>query len=266
MTEILIAAFSALVAAGAVAVSFAAHRHQVQRAAVLDAKEARVESRERQVEEREAEAERRETRSQASMIAVRALMVPSSLHGNWHRVELDITNHSNQAVFGLNVSYQDQEVEEGARGISPGCTRTVPLEFFEPSGRPAVLDKIRIEFTDAAGVRWRRDADGGLRRQQQGNDAWEWGARETPIIFPTPGTRLPERRLDGYYDVGGAFDVDEEEDWVHASPVDTGGPDEEGIAAEPPGGLRLVDDADDADDADEAHDAHDAHDERRDWT
>ncbi|OEJ28516.1 hypothetical protein AR457_32675 [Streptomyces agglomeratus] len=254
MTEILIAAFSAVVAAGAVAVSFAAHRHQVQRAAVLDAKEARVESRERQVEEREAEAERRETRSQASMIAVRALMVPSSLHGNWHRVELDITNHSNQAVFHLNVSYQDQEVEEGARGISPGCTRTVPLEFFEPSGRPTVLDKVRIEFTDAAGIRWHRDADGGLRRQQRGDDGgWEWGERETPIIFPTPATRLPERRPDGYSDVGGAFDVDEE-DWVNASPMDTGGPEEEGMTSEARGGLRLVDEPDDPADA------------RRDWT
>ncbi|MFJ9591018.1 hypothetical protein [Streptomyces acidicola] len=96
MTEVLIAAFSALVAAGALTVSYEVYRHQVRQAAVLATRESRIEARERQLWEREQEADRRESRGRASMIAVRALAAPSSLHTQGRRVLLDIANHSNR--------------------------------------------------------------------------------------------------------------------------------------------------------------------------
>jgi hypothetical protein len=183
MAEVLIAAFSALVAAGALAVSYAAHRHQVRRAAVLDEREARIEGWEGRLEQREREADRREARTQASLIAVRALAAPSSLHTHWRRVLLNIANHSNQPIFELSVYYNGELVEETQSGIGPGCTRNITLALSEPSAQPTVLKKVDVEFTDAARTRWRRDGEGGLRQgSPQENGGWEWGEREIPVV------------------------------------------------------------------------------------
>lgn len=177
MVETLIAAFSSLVALGALVVSFMAHRHQVARAAALDVREGRIEARERALEQRE-------QRIQASMIEVHASASRSSLHDGWVTPRLTIVNPSNQPIRDLTASYRGEAVPDVVGSVGPGTTRSFPLP---PSGNGArtdlVLPQVTLHFTDAAGTRWRRDGSGGLHRGiRRANGEWEWMDREDPVI------------------------------------------------------------------------------------
>lgn len=177
MVETLVASFGTIVALGALVVSLMAHRHQVARAAALDARERRVEAREEALEQRE-------QRIQASMIEVHTSASRSSLHDGWVTPRLTIVNPSNQPIRGLTASYRDEVVSDVFGSVGPGTTRSFPLP---PSGNDVqaglILHQVTLVFTDAAGTRWRRDGGGGLHRGiQRADGEWEWMGREDPVI------------------------------------------------------------------------------------
>ncbi|MFI8952645.1 hypothetical protein ACIGO6_40025 [Streptomyces sp. NPDC053750] len=173
MIDTLIAAFSSIVALGALVVSFIAHRHQVVRAAALDLREERVEAREQTLE-------RREQRIQASMIEIRVTSSQSSLHDGWVTPRLEIVNPSNQPITALNASDRGEAVGGVSGSVSSGTTRSFPLL---PSESGVLPHQVTITFTDAAGTRWRRDGGGGLQRGvRTANGGWDWRDREEPVI------------------------------------------------------------------------------------
>ncbi|ORT53692.1 hypothetical protein [Streptomyces sp. CB03238] len=186
MTGIVISAFSSLVALGALIVSFLAHRHQVARGVALDV-------RERALEAREKEAERRERRMQASMIEIRHSSNGSPLHEGWVTHRLEILNPSNQPITDLSATYNGEAVADVSGSLNSGSTRVFPLPPPE-SGIPAymVLQYVTVFFTDAAGMRWRRDGAGGLWRGVLMPDSeWRWTDREEPVITPSMANDLP---------------------------------------------------------------------------
>ncbi|MFF7021953.1 hypothetical protein ACFY97_13160 [Streptomyces klenkii] len=188
MVETLIAALSALFALGAGLVSYWSYRHQVRRATVTDARQQRIDQRERTVSQREAAAERREVLAQASMLDVTIRRVPSSLREGWSTSYILVHNSSNQPVSHLNVRFRDEVVTGESGVLFPGSTHSFRLTASEDCS--SVLEDgrdVSVDFTDAAGIRWRREGDGGLREGRSTGSAWEWGAREEPVIMRFTG-------------------------------------------------------------------------------
>lgn len=180
MIGTLISAFSSLVALGALVVSALAHRHQVARSVALDV-------RERAVEAREKEAERRERRMQASMIEIRATSTGSPLHDGWVTQRLEILNPSNQPITDLSATFNGEAVADVSGSLNSGSARAFSLPP-SGSGVPAhtVLQYVTVFFTDAAGMRWRRDGTRGLWRGVLMPDGeWRWTDREDPVITPS---------------------------------------------------------------------------------
>lgn len=177
MVGTLIAAFSSLVALGALVVSFLAHHHQVARAAALDVREGHVEARERELE-------RRERRIQASMIEVRVNASRSSLHDGWVTPRVEIVNPSNQPIGDLAAECRGAVVSGVSGSVASGAARSFSLPPSENGAQPELLlHQFTLIFTDAAGTRWRRDGKGGLRRGVLGpDDELEWTDREEPVI------------------------------------------------------------------------------------
>lgn len=187
VVEILIAAFSSLVALGAVVVSYMAHRHQVARAAALDAREERIEARERALE-------KQEQRIQASMIEVRTSAHRSSLHDGWVTPRLEIVNPSNQPIWDLTATYRDEALADVFGAVAPGAARSFPLPASEDGAHAdLMLHRVTLFFTDAAGTRWSRDGGGGLRRGiLRANEEWEWMPREDPVITESRAIQAPQ--------------------------------------------------------------------------
>jgi hypothetical protein len=186
MVDTLIAVAGALVALGALTVSYLAHRHQVRRAAALDA-------RERWVDAREREAAEREVLVQASLIGVRVITQPSPLHDGWVRRGLYVVNMSNQPVGNLSAEYRGEAVERVSGTLGAGEERSFPLPPSADGARPATaLGRLTIDFTDAAAIRWRRDDGGGLRRGARSPAGeWEWGERQDPVVGEANPAFLP---------------------------------------------------------------------------
>jgi hypothetical protein len=182
---------SALVSVGALAVSFIAHRHQVDRARVLDNKERRLEATERLLAQRQALADRQAQLAQASMIDARVVWTPSSLVDGLTAPELKITNQSSQPVSALSAWISNASIDDVSGGLAAASSRTFPLlPVLRALGMPDIDPRhfirfciVAVAFTDAAGIHWRRDDSGGL---QQGfrlaSGEWSWGRREGPPV------------------------------------------------------------------------------------
>lgn len=182
MVEIWIAGVGVLVAAGSLTTSWLAHRLQVERAGALDSQEARIAAREQRVESRERDADRREMLTQASMIAVGVDVRASQLHEDWRTTRLVIINASNQPVRGVETRVFD--IPLGVEDVIY-AGRTWATLLSQGSGLSAQdADMVTVDFTDAAGRRWRREGAGGLRQGtwSAAREQWEWGAREEPVV------------------------------------------------------------------------------------
>ncbi|MEU7484840.1 hypothetical protein [Streptomyces sp. NPDC042319] len=174
----------AVIALGALLVSYRAHRHQVRRAEQLDGREREVEARERRAEERAKAAERQETLAQAAMVHLSVAPVASSLHPDWITPQVTVANLSSQPIRELLVCIAEIPVSDECGDVSSGQTRRISLPSTASRSTLGMLQlAVRIEFTDAAGLRWRKHSDGGLQEGQPAADGdWTWGARESPPV------------------------------------------------------------------------------------
>ncbi|MER5987628.1 hypothetical protein [Streptomyces sp. NPDC001787] len=174
---------TALIAFGALTVSFLAHRHQVRLAALLEAKERRLEILERQMTARQADLDRAGVLAQASMIDIRVVMRPSALAEGLASPELLVTNRSNQPVLDLGAQIADDPVVDISGSIPSSSSRSFPLPQQQAQTATGSPMRLRVEFTDAGGIRWCRDGGGGLRegtRLETGE--WTWAPREGPPV------------------------------------------------------------------------------------
>ncbi|WP_327436380.1 hypothetical protein OG279_36895 (plasmid) [Streptomyces sp. NBC_01201] len=177
---------SALVSFGALVVSFAVYRHQVERARSLDARERRVEAAERLAARRQASIERQEALSQASMIDYRIVHADSALVDGLVRTSLTLTNRSNQPVSGLAAWVADERINDVSGTLEPGEQRAFYLSEECAAALRPDRSKLDFAFTDAADIRWRRDGTGGLREGAQTSTGdWIWKPREGPVVAAT---------------------------------------------------------------------------------
>ncbi|MFJ7200977.1 MULTISPECIES: hypothetical protein [unclassified Streptomyces] len=174
---------STLVALGALAVSFIVHRHQVRRAHVLDARERRLEAAEQRMADRQAAADRGAVLAQASMIDIRIVWAASRLVDGLTTPELKLTNVSNQPVLDLRARIADAPVDSVTGGITSAGSRSFPLTRAMAMDATVEPRELNVDFTDAAGIRWRRDGSGGIREGTQlDTGEWTWAARESPAV------------------------------------------------------------------------------------
>jgi len=202
---------SALVSVGALTVSFIAHRHQVDRARVLDLKERRLEASERLLTQRQALADRQTVLAQASMIDVRVVGNPSILVDGLTTSVLKITNRSSQPVSALSAwmtaaMTNDVPINDVPEGLAAASSRSFPLPLPSylqslPTAEITRLFVFRVAFTDAAGIHWLRDDSGGLHEGSRlDSGGWWWGPREGPPVveaMPPSATRPAPRAMTG---------------------------------------------------------------------
>lgn len=203
MVQNLIAVFSLLIGLAGLTVSYAAHRQKVrqdrQEAALREEELQRFRrerEQEQQLREREQSAERQRERHQASMINVDVTRLPSPLDRNWIIPKAVIQNRSNQPVRDVRVSFRDEVVGElPLLGTGEDAFELRPTE----GDAYRYLQHITVDFTDVAGIRWRLEGRGYLRRARQGTGGPEtlgsWGDPEPPVIqqvsAPPPGPVCP---------------------------------------------------------------------------
>ncbi|WP_058043881.1 hypothetical protein [Streptomyces roseifaciens] len=192
MVQNLIAVFSLLTGLVGLTLSYAAHRQKVREGrqeSALRAEELQKFRREREQErhlnEREQKAQRQRERHQASMISAHVVLSPSPIHDSWVVPKAVIQNGSNQPVRDVRVSFCGELI--GGWPLLGTGEGTVPLPPTQiPQERSDQLRDLAVEFTDVAGIRWRREGYGVLRRARQDSaspetsGAWEVG--EPPII------------------------------------------------------------------------------------
>lgn len=174
--QTLTAVLGALIGLAGLLVSYLAHRHKVRHDAALAAEEMRL-------LEREREAEQQEARVQASMLRVHVALSRSALHDGLVTPKVVVANQSNQPIQDVCVSLRDEAV--GETSLFPTGEMVFPLPLSEaatPTGR--LMREVTIDFTDAAGIRWRRQSGGSLRRGRinEALGAWEWGEPEAPVV------------------------------------------------------------------------------------
>ncbi|MER7477453.1 hypothetical protein ABTX60_07320 [Streptomyces sp. NPDC126510] len=196
MVQNLVAVFSLLIGTAGLLLSYAGHRQKVrqdaqERALRADEQQRMEHERQRHEQEwREMEARAQEEREahdrerdryQASMIGGHIGLSPSSLDDSWVVPQVVIYNGSNQPVRDVRASLRG-EVKSELPLVETGHHH-VPLPPIPVGERYDQLGEVTVEFTDAAGVRWRREGYGALRRAQQGAGGQEiWGHRESPVV------------------------------------------------------------------------------------
>ncbi|WP_406364569.1 hypothetical protein [Streptomyces sp. NBC_00645] len=203
MVKNLVAVFSTLIGLAGLMLSYAGHRQKVRQEAqeaqeaqetARRAEELRRIERDREQEqearalreeareqrERAASARREWERLQASMIGGHIALSPSSLNDNWVVPQVVIHNGSNQPVRDVRVFFQGEVIHElPLVGTGHEYLPQPPAHTQEERYRRQVT----VEFTDVAGIRWRRDGYGALQRARQGTEGQEiWEAPETPVI------------------------------------------------------------------------------------
>jgi hypothetical protein len=200
MVQNLFAVFSLLIGAAGLLLTYAGHRQKVRQDAqesALRAEEQRRIERDREQERQQAHARReqeararrnREARDrerdryQASMVSGYLGLSPSSLDDGWVVPQIVIYNGSNQPVRNVRASFRGEMTDEqGLVGTGhhffPLAPKPVPGKSYEELG------EVIVEFTDVAGVRWRREGSGVLRRARQGGDRQTtWGEPEQPVV------------------------------------------------------------------------------------
>ncbi|GGQ33086.1 hypothetical protein [Streptomyces roseolilacinus] len=188
MVQNLVAVFSLLIGLAGLTLSYAAHRQKVrqdrQEAALREGELQRFQrerEQEQRLREREQSAERQRERHQASMINVNVTRLLSPLG---HIIpKAVIQNRSNQPVRDVRVSFRDEVVGElPLLGTGEDAFELDPTE----SDAYGYLQHITVDFTDVAGIRWRLEGRGYLRRARQGTGSPEtlgsWGEPEPPVI------------------------------------------------------------------------------------
>ncbi|MFK0259267.1 hypothetical protein [Streptomyces sp. NPDC090445] len=183
MIETIGAVTGVVVSIGSLALAVFGFRHQIVRARLLDAREQRLEAAERQLEQRRVAAERQAVLTQASMVDVRLVWTPSRLNEGVKLPELKITNDSTQPILDLAARLGDEPIAGIAGGVAAGDSRSFPVTSAAAVGFAAGSADMSVIFTDAAGMRWRRDPGGGLREGRRLADgSWAWASRESPSV------------------------------------------------------------------------------------
>ncbi|MFD3311113.1 hypothetical protein [Streptomyces sp. NPDC058694] len=213
MLEAVVGVVGVVVGVAGVVTSYAGHRHSVREAARVSAMAREVEERERELAR---EAERRAEVVQASLVQVVMRSRPSPLAAQWVGWSLQATNGSDQPVRDVALHYDGLPLPtsltggllhagESVSALLPTSDNTSPGPA-HPS-QPALGV---VEFTDSAGVRWRRSATGMLE-QRYGSGSWDTrpprvapyqpppaqtGAygRPTPAGPPGAGAAQPQRQ------------------------------------------------------------------------
>lgn len=192
MVQNLVAVFSLLTGLVGLTLSYAAHRQKVRenrQESALRAEELQKFQRDREQErllrEREQSAQRQRERHQASLISAHIALPPSPLHDSWVVPKAVIQNGSNQPVSDVCVSFCGEVIGEWPLlGTGDGTVSLPPTQI--PDEHTNQLRDLAVEFTDVAGIRWRREGYGVLRRARQGTGDPEtsgaWDAGEPPNI------------------------------------------------------------------------------------
>ncbi|MFJ1973957.1 hypothetical protein ACIO93_35535 [Streptomyces sp. NPDC087903] len=209
MVQNLVAVFSLLIGLVGLMLSYAGHRQKVRQDVqeyALRAEELRKVERDREQErqlyereararrEREVSVQRAQERHQASMIGGHIVLFPSPLNDSWVVPRVMIQNGSNQPVRDVRVSLRGEVINElPIVGTGHDFFPLAPAQITDE--RYDQLGHITLEFTDAAGIRWRREAYGNLQRARQGTTGQEdWEAPELPLIAtaaPSPRPSAP---------------------------------------------------------------------------
>ncbi|MFD9439499.1 hypothetical protein ACFWBR_12145 [Streptomyces sp. NPDC060006] len=182
MLEAVVAVVGAVVGVAGVVTSYAGHRHSVREAA-------RVASLERAVAERESrlvrEASHRAEVAQASLVQVMMRSRRSPLAEQWAGWELQVTNGSDQPIREVAPRYDGLPLPTGLAGglLHAGQGAVAVLPVSDVVHDPALGV---VEFTDAAGARWRRYATGLLERGLAGG-GWD-GQAPNVAPYAQPGT------------------------------------------------------------------------------
>ncbi|MGW7033436.1 hypothetical protein ACWGFX_40485 [Streptomyces xanthophaeus] len=187
MIATVVAIVGAVVTICSLVISYLAHRHQVQRAAVLDQREARLQAQEERLESRARAVDRRNDLTQASMIETNITVVRSGIHEGSATPHLKIANPSNQPILDLRITYGGHHITDAPRGLGPGGQHSIPLPVTTtPSEDPTgFLPQLVIDFTDASGTRWRKEGGVGLQQATSSlNGEQLWLPRESPVVGP----------------------------------------------------------------------------------
>ncbi|MEV4036558.1 hypothetical protein [Streptomyces umbrinus] len=212
MLEAVVGVVGVVVGVAGVVTSYAGHRHSVREAARVAAMAREVEERERELAR---EAELRAEVVQASLVQVVMRSRPSPLAEQWVGWSLQATNGSDQPVRDVALHYDGRPLPTSLTGglLHAGESVSALLPTSDTSlgpARPSQPALGVVEFTDAAGVRWRRSATGMLE-QRYGSGSWDTRhpqvapfqppaqtgvyGRPDPAGPPGPGAAQPQPHL-----------------------------------------------------------------------
>jgi hypothetical protein len=193
MVQNLLAVLSLLIGTSGLMLSYAGHRqkvrqdthentHRAEEQRRIEQERQRQEQEARAQQEKEARFQRERDRYQASMIGVHIRLSPSTLDDSWVVPQLVIHNGSSQPVRDVRAYYGDEVTNElplvdTGTHFLPLPPRQLPDASVDQSG------PVTVEFTDVAGIRWRREGYGFLQRAGQGVDGQEiWGPPEPAVV------------------------------------------------------------------------------------
>ncbi|MCX5596584.1 hypothetical protein OOK29_00335 [Streptomyces phaeochromogenes] len=189
MLEAVVGVVGVVVGVAGLVTSYAGHRHSVRESA-------RVAAMAREVEERELElareAERRAEVVQASLVQVMMRSRPSPLAEQWVGWSLQATNGSDQPVRDVALHYDGLPLSTSLTGglLHAGESVSALLPTSDAGLGPAHPSQPAlgvVEFTDAAGVRWRRAATGML---EQRYESGSWDLRPPRVApYQPPATQ-----------------------------------------------------------------------------
>ncbi|MGW3937604.1 hypothetical protein [Streptomyces phaeochromogenes] len=182
MLEAVVGVVGVVVGVAGLVTSYAGHRHSVRESARVAAMAREVEERERELAR---EAERRAEVVQASLVQVMMRSRPSPLAEQWVGWSLQATNGSDQPVKDVALHYDGLPLSTSLTGglLHAGESVSALLPTSDASLGPAHPSQPAlgvVEFTDAAGVQWRRAATGML---EQRYESGSWDLRH-PQVAP----------------------------------------------------------------------------------
>ncbi|MCX4558239.1 hypothetical protein OHA02_18795 [Streptomyces phaeochromogenes] len=189
MLEAVVGVVGVVVGVAGLVTSYAGHRHSVRESARVAAMAREVEERERELA---LEAERRAEVVQASLVQVMMRSRPSPLAEQWVGWSLQATNGSDQPVRDVALHYDGLPLPTTLTGglLHAGESVSALLPTSDTSlgpARPSQPALGVVQFTDAAGVRWRRSATGML---EQRYESGSWDPRSPRVApFQPPATQ-----------------------------------------------------------------------------
>ncbi|MGI3202193.1 hypothetical protein ACRJ4W_35135 [Streptomyces sp. GLT-R25] len=195
MLEAVVGVVGVVVGVAGLVTSYAGHRHSVRESARVAAMAREVEERERELA---LEAERRAEVVQASLVQVMMRSRPSPLAEQWVGWSLQATNGSDQPVRDVALHYDGLPLPTTLTGglLHAGESVSALLPTSDTSlgpARPSQPALGVVQFTDAAGVRWRRSATGML---EQRYESGSWDPR-SPRVASVSTARDADRGATG---------------------------------------------------------------------